>query len=254
MKRNGLITILQARMGSSRLPGKVMLPLLGLPVVARQIERLKRSVNTGTIVLATSINEIDDKLYEFAQDNNLFVFRGELNDVLDRFYRAAKNYDAKHIIRITGDCPLIDPSLVDKVVTHHINNELDYTSNIDPPTWPDGLDVEVIKFSALQAAWEHSTEIYDREHVTSYIRNKKQEFHCGNITNPKGDKSPIRWTLDEPEDYIFLKAIYEDLYPSKPNFTSEDVMSWMEANPDKLLLNSHFRRNSNCLEKNKKRD
>jgi spore coat polysaccharide biosynthesis protein SpsF len=248
-KPSAVVIFIQARMSSARFPGKVIMPLVGAPMMIRQADRLGRCLEVGFIQVLTSMEREDDTLVQICDEMNLAVFRGELDDVLDRFYQAAKLIQPEHVVRVTGDCPLIDPAVVDQVVEHHLENNSDYTSNIDPPTWPDGLDVEVIRFTALEDAWMEADQPFDREHVTPYIRRNKDRFRCGNVIHSTGDLSSMRWTVDEPEDYELVRAIYEGLHHECPEFGTEDILKWLNENPDWADINSHHPRNAQCTER-----
>lgn len=238
-----ILGILQARVSSTRLPGKVLLPLVGAPMLVRQIERLQRSTMIDQLLLATSTGPEDDPLEELAKQIGLPVFRGALDDVLDRFYQAAASCNPGHVVRLTGDCPLTDPEIVDNVVRYHLEGEYDYTSNIHPPTFPDGLDVEVVRFEILQAAWKEAATAVEREHVTWFIYQQPERFRLGNLRNPV-DHSGLRWTVDEAEDYEFVTRVYEALYPGNPAFNYNDVLALLEEKPALQRLNSHHERNA----------
>lgn len=247
-----ILAILQARVSSTRLPGKVLKPLLGKPMIIRQIERLKHSRRIDHLVVATSNHESDNELFEICQEYDIPCFRGDLDDVLDRFYQVAKLYNPEHIVRITGDCPLIDPILMDEIIEFHINGNYDYTSNTIEPTFPDGLDVEVFKYSCLVEAKKNAKLPSEKEHVTPYIRqnpsNKKGSF------KNKIDLSNYRWTVDEPLDFVLVEKIYEALYQEDGLFTTKDVLNYLEKHSELKTLNSMYKRNEGyikSLEKDK---
>jgi len=189
-----IITIIQARLGSTRLPQKILLDLCGKPVIQRVYERACKIDKTDDVIVATTLSNSDDRLADFCRNNGIPLFRGSENDVLDRYYRAAKHFKADAVIRITGDCPLIDPAVVNLVVLTFRSAEVDYASNVQPPTYPDGLDTEIFTFSALETAWKYATGSYDREHVTPYIYNSGS-FRLLNVPNGE-DCSSERWTVD----------------------------------------------------------
>ncbi len=209
-----ILAILQARMSSTRLPGKVMMPLSGAPMLACQIERILKSRLIDKLIIATSIRNEDDPVAVLWPDS----FRGSLHNVLDRYYRAAEPYKPSHIVRLTGDCPLTDWNVIDGCI--RFANGFDYASNTLNPTWPDGLDVEVFTFEALRKAWEGAFTPYDLEHVTPYMQ---RHFKTGSFENDV-DLSHLRWTVDTPEDYAFVSRIYDNLYPSNPAFTTADIL------------------------------
>lgn len=238
-----VLGILQARMSSTRLPGKILLPVLEKPILFRQIERLKRCQKLDHLIVATSISESDDVLEEACNDWGIELFRGSLNDVLDRFVRAARQYEPEIIVRLTGDCPLTDPLIVDEVIEYFNNNDFDYVSNCNPPTFPDGLDVEVVKYSSLLEAWKDAKSPSDREHVTPFIRNSSDRFTVGNYESSV-DYSKYRWTVDEPDDYEFTKQIYSALYKDKPDFNMNDILAYLEKHTELNKINMHIERNA----------
>lgn len=239
-----ILGVLQARMSSRRLPGKVLAPVAGAPMLARQVERLRRCRRLDALVLATSADESDDPLAAAAERLALAVSRGALDDVLDRVHRAASAYAPDHVVRLTGDCPLADPDVIDACIELHVAGAHDYTSNIHPPTWPDGLDVEVLTRATLETAWREAREPVEREHVTWFVHQRPQRFRPGNLEAGR-DLSHLRWTVDEPEDLELVRAVYDALYdPASPVFTTDDVLDLLERRPDIATLNSHHVRNA----------
>lgn len=237
-----VLGILQARLSSSRLPGKVMRPLLGVPMIERQVERLRRARSLDGLLLATSTDPSDDALERWAGGSALPVHRGALNDVLDRFATAARPWQPAHVVRLTADCPLADPAVIDRVVTAHLDAGADYTSNTLQPTFPDGLDVEVMTLAALNAAAREATAPYQREHVTQFIIRQPERFHLYNVRNER-DLSALRWTVDEPADFELIEAIYRALYPTNPAFGSAEVLDFLHHNPHWAAHNTHHARN-----------
>lgn len=237
-----ILAILQARVSSTRLPGKVLLPILGAPMLLRQIERINRSTLINQLLVATSVDESDDAIFELCQKHNINCFRGSLENVLDRFYQAAKPYSPKHVVRLTGDCPLADPALIDYVITLHVENDYDYTSNTIEPTYPDGLDVEIMRFSALKRAWEEARLHSEKEHVTLYINRRMSDFRIGMLKN-NVNLSMLRWTVDEQEDFELVKDIYEHLYPQNQAFSTEDILAYLDKFPQFKTVNVRFKRN-----------
>jgi len=206
------IAIVQARLGSTRLPNKVILPVSnGIPIIEVLLSRLRQSKKIDKIILATSTVPCNDTLVEYVTKLGYDVYRGSENDVLDRYYQAAILHNSDVVVRITGDCPLIDPEVVDLVINAFTLSDIDYVSNTLPPTYPDGLDVEVFSFSALKNAWENATDKADREHVTTYIR-ESGKYKTQNIVNVD-DSSHERWTVDEQEDYNVVKSIFDYFSP-----------------------------------------
>jgi len=236
------LAILQARMSSSRLPGKVLEKILGEPMLARQVERLLRAETLGDLIVATSENKEDDAIGALCREIGVRCFRGSLDDVLDRFYQCALKDNPDHVVRLTGDCPLADPDIIDQVVRFHLDGDYDYTSNVLPPTWPDGMDVEVMRFECLADAHGEAALPAEREHVTPFIYNHPERYRIGNFTR-ENDLSEHRMTVDEPEDLEKVRRIYGLLYSQNPEFSLEDVMSLMETDPALMNLNSHIGRN-----------
>lgn len=249
-----ITAILQARFSSQRLPGKVLTPILGKPMLYRQIERIQACQKIDNLIVATSISPTDDPIAQFCESEKLTCFRGNLDDVLDRFYQAAKEANAKHVMRLTGDCPLIDPQIMDEMITTYLSGDWDYVTNRTPPTFPDGLDVEIMSFACLETTWKIATLTSDREHVTPYIyRRTDTEFKIKNIENPI-DLSNHRWTVDEPSDIDLVRHIYDALYPTNKNFNMKDILDFLDKNPQLISLNHHIERNQGyrkSLEKDK---
>jgi spore coat polysaccharide biosynthesis protein SpsF len=237
-----ILGILQARMSSSRLPGKILLPLSGAPMLQRQIERLARSKTIHRLIVATSDEAADDPVEQLATQAGVGCYRGSLEDVLDRYYRAAEPYSPDHVVRVTGDCPLIDWKTADDVVRFAVAGGFDYASNTLNPTFPDGLDVEVATFSALEVAWREAADKIEREHVMPFITARPKRFKLGSHQQPE-DLSNLRWTVDEPRDYDFVSRIYDALYPHDPAFTTAAILRLLRREPDLLELNSGIERN-----------
>ncbi len=237
------LAILQARMSSSRLPGKVLKPILGRPMMLLQIERIRNASRIDRLVVATSTDASDDVLVERCEAEGVESARGSLEDVLDRFYQVARKFVPDHVIRLTGDCPLIDPEVLDAVIAFHVENVFDYTSNtLDDLTFPNGLDVEVMRFSCLEWAWKEARLPSEREHVTPYIYNHRGLFRLGAFSG-KPDLSDLRWTVDEPDDLEFVRRIYEALYPINPAFRTRDILALLERDPALSSINNRFQRN-----------
>jgi spore coat polysaccharide biosynthesis protein SpsF len=238
-----ILAILQARMTSTRLPNKVLAPILGQPMLARQIERLRRAATLDKLVVATSDDASDDPLAAMCEDIGVPIYRGSLNDVLARFKGACEAFgSANHIVRLTGDCPLADPAVIDSVVRHHLASGADYTSNALQPTWPDGLDVEVLRMEILQRAAQEAHLPSEREHVTSYICKNPEFFYIEHFKSER-DLSHLRWTVDESADLTFVSEVYAALYPKNPVFDTADILALIEQNPELAKLNDHFLRN-----------
>jgi spore coat polysaccharide biosynthesis protein SpsF len=237
-----VLAILQARMSSSRLPGKVMADLLGKPMLARQIERLRRCRTIDRLLLATSTDAADDALADLAAQVGVECFRGSLDDVLDRFHAAAAGSGADQIVRLTGDCPLIDPGLIDRLVELHVAGGYDHSCNTLTPRWPDGLDAEVMRAEVLETAWREATLPSEREHVTRFIYTRPGRFRLGSLVGDT-DLSDQRWTVDTPEDLAMVRAVYAALYPADPAFGTEDILAFLAAHPEIAALNRAHRRN-----------
>jgi spore coat polysaccharide biosynthesis protein SpsF len=226
-----ILAILQARASSRRLPGKVLKPILGRPMLERQIERLRRARRLDKLVVATSTDASDDAIAALCRSLGVDCFRGSLDDVLDRFYQAARPEAPRAVVRLTGDCPLADPEVVDQLVDSHLAGGFDYTSNVVRRSYPDGLDAEVMAFHCLETAWREATLPSEREHVTPYIRAQRERYRFGDLVQPR-DLSGQRWVVDDPADFAFVSAIYEALYPANPAFTTADVVALLERRPD----------------------
>ncbi|TXH04253.1 MAG: spore coat protein [Nevskiaceae bacterium] len=225
-----VLCILQARTSSTRLPGKVLKPILGRPMLFRQIERIKRAKRVTGLVVATSIEPSDDAIAELCRGEGIDCFRGDLNDVLGRYYHAAVQYKPEHILRLTGDCPLSDPEIIDQLVELHQAQANDYTSNVIERTYPNGLDAEIFTFEALARAFRSAQSDYEREHVTPYLYAEKSPFRKG-VLKGKLDWSKLRWTVDYAADFDFVTKVYETLYPSNPTFSTSDVLALLQRQP-----------------------
>ena len=250
-----IYVIIQARMGSTRLPGKVLMNLSGKSVLEHIIDRLNQSKYIDKIIVATSDNDENEPIFDLCDSKNVFCFRGSENDVLDRFYHSCVNFNVKSddiLIRITADCPLIDYEIVDKTIKLHIDENNEYTSNTMPCTYPDGLDCEVFSFAVLTKTWKNANLSSEREHVTLYIRNHPEIFKLGSLTNDV-DYSDLRWTLDEKEDFILINEIYEELYDTNEFFKMGDVFDLLKTKPELNDVNSFIMRNEG-LENSLKND
>lgn len=243
-----IIAILQARCTSSRLPGKVLMPILGVPMIWHQWQRLKRIKNIDKLVLATSVDSTDDLLAEYFLDRGEPVFRGSLNDVLDRFYQCALLNKATHVVRLTGDCPLADAALIDELIALHLAEKNDYTG-IDSRSFPHGLDAEIMSQSALEMAATEAKLPSEREHVTLFINQRPDRFKCGAFVNSEAlPPGYLRWTVDNTEDFELVTKIYQALYERKPAFNWYDVLALLKEQPDLSLINSHIKRNTGLLQ------
>ncbi len=235
-----IVAIVQARMGSVRFPQKVMQPVCGTPLIGLLLERLAAARRLDAIVLATSDDPRNDSLAKYVRELGHAVYRGSEHDVLDRYHRAAQEATADVVVRITGDCPLIDPAIVDAVIATFQDSGADYAANILPPTYPDGLDVEVFSSKALQTAWRQATSATDREHVTPFLRNS-DGFSRASHANPK-DESGERWTVDEPEDLGVVEKVFGHFHPRR-DFGWLEVLALREQHPEWFAGNRHLVRN-----------
>lgn len=231
------VAIIQARMGSTRLPGKILKPILGEPMLARMLERVKRTKKLDAIVVATTDKPEDDATAELAHGCGARVFRGSEKDVLDRFCRAAKEAGAEVVMRLTGDCPLMDPAVIDAVIAHfqEARGAIDYCGT--PRNYPEGLDTEVFTFAALEEAAREATLPSEREHVTSYIKNHPERFKGEVWEEGKGDYSGMHWSVDTQADFDFVSRAFEHLYPKNPSFSKDDVLSLLAKCPELMEIN-----------------
>lgn len=223
------LAILQARMSSTRLPGKVLAPVLGEPMIARQIERLRRSRRIDALVVATSTDPSDDPLAAWCAAAGVEVFRGDLHDVLGRFCALLEaRPDATTVLRLTADCPLADWAVIDALVERHVAERADYTNNVTVRTFPHGLDAEVVARDVLLAAGREAADPFEREHVTPFVYRRPAGFRLALLTRAPS-LADLRWTVDLPEDLAFVRRVYEALYPANPAFTSDDVVALPES-------------------------
>ena len=234
-----IVAIVQARMGSTRLPGKVMKEIAGMPAIELLLKRLNHSELIDEICVATSHNVENDELCQFVEKLGYRVVRGSESDVLQRFLDAANSTTADAIVRITGDCPVVDPELVDRVIGLFLNSNVDYVSNIDPPTFPDGLDVEVFTKRVLMEAEQHAKSQFDREHVTPFVRNGG--YSKLNLCNIR-DTSDLRLTLDEQDDLSVLRKVFENFSPNI-YFSMTQIENYLRENMHLTKLNSAYKRN-----------
>jgi spore coat polysaccharide biosynthesis protein SpsF len=237
-----ILGILQARVSSKRLPGKVLKPVLGIPMIFLEIERIRRAKKIDKLIIATSTDSTDELLEKLCRERDVQCFRGDLNDVLNRFYEVAKNETAKHIVRITGDCPLIDPSVIDRVIDFYLQGDFDYVSNAIEPTFPDGLDTEVFRYTCLKQAWQEATLPSEREHVTPFIYSNPTRFKIGHYKNAR-DLSHLRWTVDEELDFQLVEIIYNSLYQKNPEFSTQDILDLLKTHPELMYYNTDIKRN-----------
>jgi spore coat polysaccharide biosynthesis protein SpsF len=226
------------------LPGKALLPLGKLPLFIQQVKRVQASATCGTIIVATTTNLDDDVIERICNNNNIKCFRGHETDLLDRHYKAALKYKADIVVKIPSDCPLIDPKIIDEVINFYISNQhqFDFVSNLHPATWPDGNDVEVMSFKVLEDAWENADKIYEREHTTPYIWDNPSIFRIGNVEwqSNKDYSMSHRFTIDYPEDYIFIKAVFDEMHLKNPLFSCEEILELLDTREDIFTLNQQY--------------
>lgn len=237
-----IVAIIQARMGSTRLPGKVLKEVSGHPMLWHVVTRVRWARTLDTVVVATSHNASDNPVVAFCEQEGIRCFRGSEDDVLDRYYQAAGWIGADVVVRITADCPLIDPIVVERIVSVYLEGGCDYASNAIERTYPDGLDVEVFSFETLQRAWREASLISEREHVTPYIWKNEQVFELRQVTQDV-DLSDLRWTVDEPEDLEFVRGIYRHLYQPGQVFVTKDVLRLLDNHPELVEINQGFQMN-----------
>jgi len=244
MKSEKVLTVIQARTSSSRLPNKVLMPLGDKPLLIRMIERVSQAKYAGTIVVATSSNKEDDILEKLCNEAGINIFRGNLTDLLDRHYKAGLFYDADVVVKIPSDCPLIDPEIIDKVIKFYLDNsdKYDYVSNLHPATYPDGNDVEVMHISVLETAWKEAMKNYQREHTTPFLWEEPERFRLGNIEWETGSdfSTSYRLTIDYPEDYELIKKIFETLYNRNRFFSVTEIVQYLDLNPKVKAINEKY--------------
>lgn len=241
-----LAIIIQARIGSTRLPGKVLADIEGKSMLWHTCSRLKLSKYSPEIIIATTNSEEDKKILKLAGILNLKSYSGSVDDVLDRYYQTALTFRVKIIARITADCPLIDPNVFDKVLETFLEGNYDYISNTIPPTFPDGLDVEVFTFEVLEKAWKEAKLNSEREHVTTYIWKHPEVFTIAYVLNDK-DISYMRWTVDEEDDLQFVREIYKYLYSKEEIFLMDDIVELLKQKPELMKINSQYSRNEGYI-------
>ena len=253
--RPRVIAVVQARLGSTRLPGKALLDLVGRPMLAHVLARAAAVPGIDQVVLATTVSPEDAALAELARAAGIACVRGAVDDVLDRFHAALAAHPADAVVRITADCPLLDPEVSGRVVSEYRRRpgEVDYVSNVHPPTYPDGLDTELVSAAALERAWREASPGSDREHVTPYIWSRPERFRLVNIGSAE-DLSGHRWTVDDARDLAFVREVYRRLAPPRSAapapfgtgampFGMGAVLDLLRACPDLAQLNAGTRRN-----------
>jgi spore coat polysaccharide biosynthesis protein SpsF len=238
-----VVCIIQARMGSSRLPGKVLKDICGKPMLAWVVERVRQARTVDQVVVATTADVTDDLIAAYCQANHIDCYRGDVFDVLDRYYQAARAYHASVVVRVTADCPLIDPQLIDQAVKELMLRGLDFTANRLPPpfkrTYPIGLDVEAATMTALSEAWEKADQPHEREHVMPYLYSGPALYNTS-VLNAEADYGSQRWTVDTPEDLEFMQRLTA-LLGCRMDFSWRDVLALVEAHPELSEINADVR-------------
>lgn len=241
-----IAAIIQARMGSTRLPNKVLKNLGDKSVLEQVYSRVKKSKLIDEIFIATTIDKNNLPLLNLCTSKGMRVFCGSEDNVLDRYYQLAKLIKTEHIVRITSDCPVIDSELIDMIIEKHLQSNSDYTSNTIEDSYPDGLDTEVFKFKSLEYAWKNASLNSEREHVTAYIKKHPELFKLNSIVS-EINYSEKRWTLDTDLDFQFLHLLYEELYSKNENFGMNDILELLERKPSLELINSNILRNEGYI-------
>ena len=239
-----IISIVQARMSSSRLPGKVLLDIEGQPMLVHVVERASMAQSIDQVVVATTIDPSDDLLHAFCLERGYPCYRGSLHDVLDRYYQAARVFQAEVIVRITADCPLIDPTVVDQTVEEFLGPPpCDFAANRLPPPWgrtyPVGLDVEVCSFAGLELAWREALAPHQREHVMPFFYDQPERFNIRHV-NFEADYGALRWTVDTPEDLELVRQIFAN-FPDQQDFSWLEALDFVQHNPDLSRINAQVK-------------
>jgi len=235
-----VIATVEARMSSTRLPGKTMMPLLGKPVLDRVIERIRWSQRVEEVVVATTTDTADGVIVEHCNDEKIRCFRGSEEDVLGRVITAAQNYQGELLVQLGADCPFYDPDLIDQMVDIYLAGEYDYVTNDMEPTYPEGVDAHVVALKTLEEVAGKTSNNKDREDVVRYIFERPEEYRIFNLRAPSELYAPeVRLTLDYQEDFVLTEAIYSALYPDYPRFTTSDVLSFLETRPELRSINTH---------------
>ena len=240
MKKPMINIIVQARMSSTRLKGKVLLPVCGKPLLVHVIERIQRVKHKHRLIVATTTDSQDDLIQDIVLKHHVRLFRGDAFNVLKRYKDCCNDYPADVIVRITSDCPLIDPAIIDKALSVYLEGNFDYVSNTQNRSYPRGMDVEVFSYKSLEYACQHAENEFDKEHVTAYIYNHPQKFNLKSFSAPL-DHSFYRLTVDTKEDFQLINTIYEYLYPINASFGLQDILDALKKHPDWAFINQHVR-------------
>ncbi len=240
-----ICAIIQARLSSTRLPGKVLLEIEGRPMLSYMLERVTASKRIDQLVVATSTESSDNPIVDFCRQGGIPCYRGSLENVLDRYYQAALKAKCDVVVRLTSDCPLIDPRIIDAVIDAFQSAQFDFAANTVPPegsTYPDGMDVEVFSFEALERAWKEAKKPSEREHVTFYFWKNPQLFSTLRF-DLRENLADYRLTVDYPEDFEVISSLFRNLYKKNPNFSMQDIIAFLKTNPDIKIKNSHIASN-----------
>ncbi|USK69968.1 glycosyltransferase family protein [Peribacillus asahii] len=235
-----IIGIIQARMGSTRLPGKVLKRVNGIPLLQYQIERMKKSNLINGLVIATTEQDLEEPILELCEKMNISAFRGSEKDVLDRYCGAAQKYNADVIVRMTSDCPIIDPNIIDQVIQYYLDHSYDYVSNTQIRTFPRGMDTEVFSRKLLEKAQMNAQKEYEREHVTPYFYMNPDKYSIGQFVNRGQDVSHYRLTVDTEEDLKLISILLKELYPKNQFFDLEMILDKLRKEPHLAEINKHI--------------
>jgi spore coat polysaccharide biosynthesis protein SpsF len=234
------VALIQARMSSSRLPGKVLQDIAGKPMLLHVVHRAQKVQSIDSVAVITTTYAEDDAIEKLCKENGIPFFRGSLDDVLDRYYQAAIYFKADIVVRLTADCPLLDPAVIEQVVKTFHQNSFNYVANVVEVTYPDGLDTEVFGFGTLERAWKEARLKSEREHVTVYILKHPELFRLGSVKQEK-DLSSLRWTVDTPQDLEFVRSIYN--FIKDEEFGMEEIVKLLKEHPELSELNAGQQRN-----------
>jgi spore coat polysaccharide biosynthesis protein SpsF len=244
IEQQNIVTVMQTRRGSSRLPDKVLMCIAGKPLFVLQAERIMASALCGTFVVATTTDSSDDLIEYICNKEGLKCFRGNPTDLIDRHYKAALQYNAGVVVKIPSDCPLISPGIIDTVIGFYLENSTRYNfvSNLHPATYPDGNDVEVMSIEALEDAWLHADKPFEREHTTPFFWERPGQFKIGNVIMENGADLSMqhRWTIDYKEDFNFIKKVFNELYSGNPLFSYKDILLLLQKRDDIYRINSQL--------------
>lgn len=236
--------IIQARCGSTRFPNKVFALIDGKPLLWHVVNRLKYATKIDDIIVATTICEKDDKIEEWCKENNVHCFRGSEENVLNRYYSASQAFPSDYVVRITADDPFKEPKVIDAVITKLIEKGYDHVTNNLPPSFPEGLDCEAFKKSALDRSEKEAETTFEREHVTQYIYHHPEIFKIGNVSNAE-NLSYLRWTVDKDVDFEMVKAVYAHRNPAnKGILLMDEILEILKATPEIAMINSEVERST----------